>query len=93
MAAPLRRIVLRELDILCPDSRNLKYKIYSLIDTMECGHSSEQYLFNGLLDLVNAYTESPAIRAKRHRCHPCAQLLATRKPMQTVLAIAAVKTA
>lgn len=80
MAAPLRRIVMRELDVYQPDPRNPKYFIYSLIDTLECGHSQSEYLFNGLLDLTNPYTDSPTVRARRHRCRPCASLLAKKKP-------------
>jgi hypothetical protein len=79
MAAPLRLIVSREL-FVCKPRPTLAYSIYSLIDTLECGHSQEVYLFNGLHDLLNAYTETPAVTAKRHRCRPCASLLAKKKP-------------
>ena len=92
MAAPLRKIVLRELSVLQPDPRNPKYKIYSLIDTLECGHTQENYLFGGIRDLVNGYTDSPVIRARRHRCRPCASLLAKKKP-QAVPLTAVAKTA
>lgn len=90
-AAPLRRIVARELCIHQPNPR-LKYSIYSLIDTLECGHTQEIYLFDGLRDLANAYTENAAIAARRHRCHPCASLLAKKKP-QSVPLFAVAKTA
>ena len=93
MAAPLRRIVARDVAVTLPDARNPRYRIYSLIDTLECGHEYSSYLFGGLEDLTYAYTDNPVIKAKRHRCRPCAQLLTTRKPMQTVTAIPAVKTA
>lgn len=90
--APLRRIILRELDVYHPDPRNLKYSIYSLVDTMACGHVSEFYLYNGLGDIVNAYTQNPVICAKSHRCRPCASLLAKKKP-QSVPLTAATKAA
>ena len=90
MASPLRLIVSRELCTIQPRSN---YFIYSLSDTLECGHVEDHYLFNGLADLTNPYTDSPVVRAKRHRCKPCASLLAKRKPVQTVPAIAAAKTA
>jgi hypothetical protein len=90
--APLRKIVSRELEVYCPDPRNPKYKIYSLFDTLECGHGQEIYLYGGLQDLTFAYTDSPVIRAKRHRCRPCAQLLA-KKPVQSVSLPAVAKTA
>jgi len=85
MTAPLRRIVVRELCESQPDPRNPKYLIYSIIDTLECGHSQSEYLFNGLLDLINPYTDSPVIRAKRHRCRPCAQLLVKKRPQSVPL--------
>lgn len=85
MAAPLRRIVARELCEFQPDPRNPKYLVYSLIDTLECGHSQDVYLFNGLQDLTNPYIDSPAIRAKRHRCRPCEMLLAKKKPASVPL--------
>lgn len=93
MAAPLRRIVARDVVITLPDARNPRYRIYSLIDQLECGHEYSSYLFGGLEDLTFAYTLNPAITARRRRCRPCAQLTATRKPMQTVTAIPAAKTA
>ena len=93
LLAPLRRVVARELDVYLPDARNPKYKAYFLVDTLECGHVQDVYLWNGLQDVLYAYSDSPAIRAKRHRCRPCASLLATRKPMQTVTAQPAAKTA
>lgn len=92
MAAPLRKIVLRELSVFQPDPRNPKYKIYSLIDVLECGHAQDVYLFNGLRDLLNAYTDSPVIKAKRHRCRPCMNLLAKKLP-QSVPLPAVAKTA
>jgi hypothetical protein len=82
MAAPLRRIVARELEILNPRP---KYYIYSLLDTLECGHAQSVYLFNGLLDLTNPYTDNRAVRARRHRCVPCASLLAKKKPQSVPL--------
>jgi hypothetical protein len=82
--SPLRRIVVRELCESQPDPRNPKYLVYSILDHLECGHSQNNYLFDGLLDLINPYTDSPVIRAKRHRCRPCAQLLAQKKPVQGV---------
>ncbi len=85
MAAPLRRIVVRELRKLQPDPRNPKYTIYSIIDTLECGHTQDNYLFNGLLDLINPYTDSPVVRAKRHRCRPCMHLLAKKRPQSVPL--------
>lgn len=85
MAAPLRRIVARELCKSQPDPRNAKYIVYSIIDTLECGHAQDNYLFNGLLDLINPYTDSPVIRAKRHRCRPCMNLLAKKKPQSVPL--------
>lgn len=88
MAAPLRRIVLRELCITKPRP-SLAYSIYSLIDTLECGHVQSEYLFNGLLDLTNPYTDSPVIRAKRHRCRPCMNLLAKKRPQSVPLPAAA----
>ena len=78
--SPLRRIILRELSIYHPDPRNNKYSIYSLIDTMECGHSQEMYLFEGLQAVTNAYISNPAVMARRHRCRPCASLLAKKRP-------------
>lgn len=92
MPAPLRRIVAREVSAFQPDSRNKKYLIYSLIDTLECGHSHEVYLYNGLQDIIFAYTDSPAVSAKRHRCRPCEALLAKKKP-QSVPLPAVAKTA
>ncbi len=83
LSAPLRKIARRELDVYHPDARNPKYSIYSLIDTLECGHVQNVYLFGGLNDLMNAYTDNPAIKAKRHRCRPCASLL-LKKPVQSV---------
>lgn len=76
---PLRKIVSRELDIYQPDPR-FKNFIYSLIDTLECGHVKQSYLFGGVSDVANAYTLSPVVKAKRHRCRPCAALLAKKKP-------------
>ena len=93
LLAPLRKVVARELDVYLPDARNPKYKIYSLVDTLECGHVQDVYLWNGLQDVLYAYSDNPAITAKRHRCQPCASLLATRKQPQSVPAIAAAKTA
>lgn len=89
MLPPLRRIVYREL---CELRARKSYSIYSLIDTLECGHQQDVYLYNGLHDLLNPYTENPAISAKRHRCRPCASLLAKKKP-QSVPLTAATKAA
>jgi len=88
MSAPLRRIISRELDV---QQVKPKYSVYAIIDELECGHSYWSPI--SLLELVNAYETSPAISAKRHRCRPCMNLLAKRKPMQTVTDIAAAKTA
>lgn len=82
MLPPLRKIVRREL---CQQHVRPKYIIYSLIDTLECGHKQDNYLFNGLLDLINPYTDSPVVRAKRHRCRPCMNLLAKKKPQSVPL--------
>lgn len=92
MAAPLRRIVARDVVVTLPDARNPRYRIYSLVDTLECGHEYSSYLFGGLEDLTYAYTTNPAITAKRHRCRPCASLLA-KKPPQSVPLRAVAKTA
>lgn len=81
--SPLRRIVSRELLTYQPDSRNPKYLIYSLLDRMECGHSKGVYLWNGLLDVLNAYTDNPEMRSRRHRCRPCSAVL-VKKPVQSV---------
>lgn len=80
--APLRKIMSRELEVSEPRP---KYVYYSLIDSLECGHRAWSPV--DLADLLNAYTESPVIRARRHRCQPCARLLAERKPVQTVTAV------
>src|SRR6478672_5726702 len=48
MAAPLRRIVARDVAVFVPDARNPRYRIYSLIDVLECGHEYDAYLFGGL---------------------------------------------
>lgn len=81
--APLRKIAIRELVVTQPDLRQ-KYFIYCLMDTLECGHSQEVYLYDGIRDLLNGYTTNPAVKAKRHRCRPCASLLLSRKPVQSV---------
>ncbi len=91
--SPLRRVVARELETHLPDPQNPRYRTSFLVDTLECGHVQDVYLWNGLQDVLFAYTDNPAIRAKRHRCQPCAQLENQRKPMQTVPAVAAAKTA
>lgn len=82
--APLRRIVSRELVVLEYD-RIYKDLPQSFIiqDTLECGHV-EACLSWDIFDLLNAYTDNPQVRAKRHRCKPCASLLADRKPVQPV---------
>lgn len=92
MAAPLRRIVARDVAVTMPDARNPRYRIYSLIDTLECGHEYDAYLFGGLEDLTFAYTQNPAVTAKRRRCRPCASLLAKKRPQSVPLPVA-VKTA
>ena len=89
--APLRRIVTRDLCVDHPDPRT-QYSIFSLNDTLECGHVENHYLFGGLADLTNPYTESSVVKSKRHRCKPCASLLAKKRP-QSVPLMAAAKTA
>ena len=86
--APLRRIVARELEQL---QIRPGYFINSLLDTLECSHQTWHPV--DLADLVNAYTENPLIRARRHRCRPCASLLQAKKPVSSVGIIAARKTA
>src|SRR6185437_2719769 len=81
--APLRRIVSREVESFRPDPR-VNYEVYSLRDTLECGHVQDHFLWGGLADLQNAYTENPLVRSARHRCQPCAQLLSVKKPVQSV---------
>lgn len=84
--APLRKIVSRELVEHRPDPR-VRYTIYWLRDLLECGHESTASLDNGIRDLLNAYTECAAIRARHHRCQECLTLTA-KKPVQSVAAVA-----
>lgn len=82
--APLRRIINRELQVFKYDSVRKDFPIsFAIIDHLECGH---EYTCLGwdVFDLLFAYTDNPEVRAKRHRCRPCAELLATRKPVQSV---------
>ena len=79
--APLRRIVSRTLEVF---EVRPKYFIYSLLDSLECGHEQSVQLFGGLSDLLNAYTENPDMRSRRHRCHECAAVVAQKKPVASV---------
>lgn len=80
--SPLRRIVSRELEV---------YKFYrsglpesfALHDTLECGHVHTNLSLD-VFDLLNAYTQHPALSARRHHCQPCASLLTERKQPKSV---------
>lgn len=82
--APLRKIVSRTLEVyVYAKGSDTKPQSFVLHDGLECGH--EQLCLGwDIFDLLNPYTSNPEVSAKRHRCRPCAQLLATRKPMGTV---------
>lgn len=82
--APLRRIVSRELEVFEYDRiRKDLPQSFIINDHLECGHVEVCYSWD-IFDLLNAYTTNPQVRAKRHRCKPCASLLADRKPVQPV---------
>ena len=85
--APLRRITSRKLFAYVVRIRP-RHALCCLRDTLECGHIIECGI-DSLRDLMNAYTENSVVRARRHRCHECAALVAERKPVQSVAAIAA----
>ena len=80
--APLRRIIGRDLHVF---SRHHNGGIlgFCVTATLECGHEFHEYGLE-LRDLMNAYTEASQRRARRHRCHPCRDLLAMKKPVRSV---------
>lgn len=83
--APLRKIVSRELEVLRYDRVKKELpQSFVIHDHLECGHS-QTLLGWGIFDLLDPYTTNPEVKARRHRCHPCASRLA-RKPMATVQA-------
>ena len=83
--APLRRIVSRELEVYVA-SRVRSYPASFVVhDKLECGHTFTNLNWD-IFDLVNAYTESPWVKAVRHRCHECLTLTA-KKPVQSVTTV------
>jgi len=87
--APLRKIVSREIEVLSFAHKSSKPQSFIIHDRLECGHV-KTCLSWGIFDLLNAYTDNPEVRARRHRCQPCASLLAHKKPVQSVGLIAKV---
>lgn len=80
--APLRRIVARQLEVFTLDRITGHPCSFAVHDRMECGHVHTSLLWD-IFDLLNGYTESPHVRAIRHRCQECLTLTA-KKPVQSV---------
>lgn len=80
--APLRKIVARELEVFEFRRNSVHPQSFAIHDHMECGHVHTSLLWD-IFDLLNAYTESPHVRAIRHRCQECLTLTA-KKPVQSV---------
>lgn len=80
--APLRRIASRTLEVFSYHKNGRPYQ-FVIHDALECGHVTTLYDWD-ILDLIWAYTETPSVRARRHRCVPCAELVAQRKPVASV---------
>lgn len=89
--APLRRIVLRSMEVIEASQMSLfetaftKSTPFAVIDRLECGHETTSLLW-GFRDLVNAYSDSPWVKARHHRCRECAKAIARneRKPVKSV---------
>jgi hypothetical protein len=80
--SPLRRIVSRTLEVY-EYHRTGQPRLFVINDTLECGHIFPCLGWD-IFDLLDPYIQNPQVSAKRHHCRPCAQLLATRKPVQSV---------
>lgn len=80
--APLRLITCRSIEVFVSDRVNGRPQSFVVNDLLECGHVHASPLWN-FLDLVNGYSESAHVRAKRHRCRECLFLVA-KKPVQSV---------
>lgn len=83
--APLRKIVARELEVFEFGRNSVHPQSFAVHDRLECGHIHTSLLWD-IFDLLNAYTESPHVRAIRHRCQECLTLT-QRKPVQSVAAV------
>lgn len=80
--APLCRIVSRDLQIWSHHPNGQIYQ-FGLYDLLECGHEQPAGYLT-FSDLINPYSESSAMRARRHRCRECAAIVASRKPVSSV---------
>lgn len=83
--APLRRIVCRDLEVFECFHNSSRPRLFVVHDRLECGHVATSLLWE-FLDLVNAYTTNPDVKAKHHRCHECLTLTA-KKPVQSVTTV------
>lgn len=82
--APLRRIVARDLKVFEYQRFGPRRPLsFVVIDSLECGHSFTEYLWD-FRDLINGYSDAPHVTARRHRCHECRDLVATKKPVRSV---------
>jgi hypothetical protein len=76
--APLRLVVSRDIQIF--SERPFQFVV---IDALHCGHSHTSYLWD-FRDLINGYSDAPHVTARRHRCHDCRDIVAAKKPVQSV---------
>ena len=83
--APLRRIISRELEVYATSRVSIHPASFVVHDKLECGHVHTALNWD-IFDLLNAYTESPWVKAVRHRCHECLTLTA-KKPVQSVTVV------
>lgn len=79
--SPLRRVVGAELEISSYHP-NGKIRGFSVVNLLECGHWKVDY--PAFEDLVNAYSQAACFRARRHRCHECAEISLSKKPSASV---------
>lgn len=81
--APLRKVVTRRISVhsyYLNSDRPWNFTVYA---TLDCGHEYREFEWS-FLDLVYAYTETPEVNARRHRCHPCRDLALAKKPVRSV---------
>jgi hypothetical protein len=81
--APLRKVLTREISVHTCYLNSDRPWIFTVYATLDCGHEFREYGWC-FSDLVNAYTETPEVAARRHRCHPCRDLAVTKKPVASV---------
>lgn len=80
--APLRRIIHRSLEVYAYQRRSEKPVSFVVHDVLECGHTYTNLDWD-IFDLLNGYTQTASVQAKRHRCQLCAAMV-VKKPVQSV---------